>query len=254
MTAVAWQVNIPPGGVDFTLPRLGLGVCLVPQPTHHVTLSTRRRRHVPMRANEGWILQAGSVGLCEYDDAHAYLFAEFTDSLLDSVGFDRQGDFEPVIGPLDPLLVQLVHHAAFGMDDAPPLYRETMRLALAAHVGRLLGWQGANASHGVNFDRRLRRAEAYIHEHLGEEICLERLARESSMSRYHFVRTFKANFGLSPYQYVIRERMKRAALLLRATRQPLADVAYDVGYHDLSRFARHFRRHTGTTPLLFRQT
>jgi len=58
--------------------------------------------------------------------------------------------------------------------------------------------------------------------------------------------------GLSPLQYVIRTRIESAMVLLRTTRLPVAEIAWRVGYGDVSRFGQHFRRQTGTTPAAFR--
>lgn len=103
-------------------------------------------------------------------------------------------------------------------------------------------------------DKRLQRAIAYIHDNLEAELSLDAMASEAAMSRYHFIRAFGRVTGKSPLQYVIGERMELAKVLLRTTRAPIAEVALRVGYEDVSRFGRHFRRSTGLTPGAFRRT
>ena len=125
-----------------------------------------------------------------------------------------------------------------------------MELALAAHLAHLLSSRTDGAA-AVD-DRRLQRAVAYIHDNIAEELSLDEIASEAAISRFHFVRAFRKAFGISPYQYVIHERMERAKILLKTTRLPVAEVAARVGYDDVSRFGRHFRRHVGTTPAAFR--
>ncbi|MDK4717299.1 AraC family transcriptional regulator [Rhizobium sp. CNPSo 4039] len=244
------RIDVPPGGGAFELPRLSIGIFLTPQPAHRVAISSDRKRHVPLKENEGWILPSGSAGICEYDDALSYLFMEFTDTSLNDVGLDPSRGFEPVVGQLDPLLVQLARQVVCGLDNVSLLYRETMQLALTAQLSLVLG-QGKSTPVSVD-DRRLRRAAAYIHDHLAAELSLEVLAAQAAMSRYHFLRAFKASFGLSPHQYVILQRMERAKLLLHTTRIPVAEVAFRVGYDDISRFGRHFLRYSGCTPSAFR--
>jgi AraC family transcriptional regulator len=81
---------------------------------------------------------------------------------------------------------------------------------------------------------------------------LEDLANAAGLSAFHFARAFRAATGQSPLQYVIALRMTRAQVLLRSSQLPVAEIAYRVGYEDVSRFGQHFKRHTGATPGAFR--
>ncbi|WP_246621488.1 MULTISPECIES: AraC family transcriptional regulator [Rhizobium] len=246
----AGRLDLPAGGGAFAIPRLAIGLFLVDQDRHRIAVGSDRKRVVPLRAGDGWILPAGSSGTCEYDDELSFLRVDLSDALLKDVGFDR-AVFNPVVGSLDPLLVQFVRHAASLRDAPQSLYRDTMNLAVAAHLAQLLS-PAPLSSIGVE-DRRLRRALAYIHDNLTEDLSLDDMASEAAMSRFHFVRIFTAALGTSPLQYVIRERMERAKVLLRTTGVPVAAVAIRVGYDDVSRFGRHFRRSTGLTPAAFRR-
>jgi AraC family transcriptional regulator len=78
------------------------------------------------------------------------------------------------------------------------------------------------------------------------------LAREAAMSPYHFLRVFRQVIGTTPYQYVLRTRLHRAAQRLRLTDEPILRVALDSGFADLSTFNRRFRRLIGATPSAFR--
>ncbi|RXT30544.1 AraC family transcriptional regulator [Rhizobium leguminosarum] len=246
----AGRLDLPAGGGAFAISRLAIGLFLVDQDQHRIAVGSDRKRIVPLRAGDGWILPAGSSGTCEYDDALSFLRVDLSDDLLDDVGFDK-ADFDPVVGSLDPLLVQFVRHAASLRDAPQSLYRDTMNLAVAAHLAQLLS-PAPPLSVGIG-DRRLRRALVYIHDNLAEDLSLNDMASEAAMSRFHFVRAFAAAFGTSPLQYVIRERMEHAKVLLRTTSVPVATVAIRVGYDDVSRFGRHFRRSTGITPAAFRR-
>ncbi len=98
----------------------------------------------------------------------------------------------------------------------------------------------------------MRRAIAYIHDNIGEDLTLAAMASEAAMSRFHFARAFTRAVGISPLQYAIRHRVELAKALLRTTDLPVHLVANRVGYDDASRFARHFARHAGMTPQAFR--
>lgn len=247
---VVQQMDVPPGGGAFTLPRLALGLFNVSQQTHRISIVSDRLRHRPLIAGEGWVLPAGTSGICEYDEPHSYIYAEFAPELLEDVDIDASRAFEPLVGTLDPLLVHLIRNAA-ERTDRPALYRETMDLALTSHLGAVL-WQNRMPAKD-RAGRRLRRAVDYIEAHLDCDFSLTTLAREATMSRYHFARAFKAAFGQPPHQYVIRRRMEQAKLLLRTTSLPVSEVAYRVGYGDVSRFSVHFKRHAGATPGAFRR-
>lgn len=79
---------------------------------------------------------------------------------------------------------------------------------------------------------------------------LTELAQESGLSRYHFVRSFKAQFGQSPHAFQLDTRIRRAKTLLRQGNQ-LADVALQLGFADQSHFQRHFKRRLAVTPRVY---
>jgi AraC family transcriptional regulator len=247
---MAERFNVPPGGGAFVLPRLAVGLFLTDQPGHRIAVGSDRRKPVPLVAGEGWILPAGASGICEYDAALSYLKLELPDVLLVDVGFDRARDAGPIVGRIDPLLAELARQAVSTAAEPASLYRETMELALAAHLAHLLSPRTDGAA--TIDDRRLKRAVSYIHDNIAEDLSLDEMAAEAAISRFHFVRSFRKAFGISPYQYVIHQRMERAKILLKMTRLPVAEVAARVGYDDISRFGRHFRRHAGVTPAAFR--
>jgi AraC-like DNA-binding protein len=81
-----------------------------------------------------------------------------------------------------------------------------------------------------------------------EPVTLRQLARDAAMSPYHFLRTFNVISGVTPYQFVLTQRLRRAALRLRRTTEPISAIAYETGFNDLSTFNRRFRRIMGMTP------
>jgi AraC family transcriptional regulator len=94
----------------------------------------------------------------------------------------------------------------------------------------------------------LRRIAAQAHE----QLALTDLAGEAAMSPYHFFRTFREVVGMTPYQFVLRTRLHRAAVLLRCSDASISTIAFDVGFNDLSTFNRRFRRAMGSSPRAYR--
>jgi AraC family transcriptional regulator len=102
--------------------------------------------------------------------------------------------------------------------------------------------------------RRVSEAIRFISANLDHVLSLETLASYTRMSRFGFVRCFKRITGSTPHAYIRRKRICEAAVRLRTARQPIADVALDVGFADLSTFNAAFRDIMGRTPSAYRQS
>ena len=89
----------------------------------------------------------------------------------------------------------------------------------------------------------------YIDAHLAEpELSLEAIAGAACLSRFHFLRTFKAALGIAPMAYVTSRRMERAAELLTMTQRSVKQVAAATGFAHVSYFCTAFRRYFGHAP------
>lgn len=101
--------------------------------------------------------------------------------------------------------------------------------------------------------RQSRRVKEFIDAQISNEITVSDLAALTGLSRYHFIRAFKDTVGLSPYQYVLSERFRRARALLSNPDLSLGDVALAAGFGDTSQLSRVFRKFAGLTPTAFRR-
>jgi AraC-like DNA-binding protein len=101
--------------------------------------------------------------------------------------------------------------------------------------------------------RRAVDAALWIDARSHREIELEDAARQAGVSPFHFLRMFASVLGVTPHQYLLRSRLRRAARQLTEDDKPVTDIAYDVGFNDLSNFVRTFHRAAGVSPLKFRQ-
>ncbi len=102
--------------------------------------------------------------------------------------------------------------------------------------------------------RQIRKVEDHVREHLEEDVSVETLAALVELSPFHFSRVFKQATGISPLQFVTRERITQAQQLIRETSRSLIEIALEVGYTSPSHFAQVFRRVVGVTPTEFRST
>lgn len=95
---------------------------------------------------------------------------------------------------------------------------------------------------------RLELARAFLEDCVEEGLDIDRLCRETGMSKFHFIRSFKEAYGISPKRYWTSTRLLAAMDAARQTSEPLEDIAQRLGYADRSSFARAFRRHIGQPP------
>jgi AraC-like DNA-binding protein len=93
----------------------------------------------------------------------------------------------------------------------------------------------------------------WIDAHSHGDIDLADAAAQADISPFHFLRLFAGVLGVTPHQYLVRSRLRHAARLLTDDARSVTDVAYDVGFADLSNFVRTFHRAAGVSPRKFRQ-
>jgi AraC family transcriptional regulator len=102
-------------------------------------------------------------------------------------------------------------------------------------------------------DRQLRQVLDYIHDHLDLDIKLEDLAQLLGISQFHFSRVFKQSIGISPYQYLLQQRVERAKQLLKQNEErSILDIALACGFNSHSHLSKQFRQLTGMTPKAYR--
>ena len=88
----------------------------------------------------------------------------------------------------------------------------------------------------------------YIHSSDLSSVDLETIARQSGLSKFHFLRVFKEVMGITPTDYISRLRIQKATNLLHNSRKHLIEIAIELGFSELSSFSRFYKRATGTMP------
>jgi AraC-like DNA-binding protein len=155
--------------------------------------------------------------------------------------------------PLPELMVlgELAQAAADGDSD---LGLDEVGHVLAARFVDIVSGQRRKPATPVARDRRRAVETAlWIDETSHAEIDLERAARQAGISTFHFLRLFSAVLGVTPHQYLLRSRLRHAARLLADRDLSVTEIAYQVGFGDLSNFVRTFGRAAGMSPSKFRQ-
>lgn len=98
------------------------------------------------------------------------------------------------------------------------------------------------------------RALTFARQHFTEPIALSEIAREASLSKFHFCRLFHREMGVSFREYLQGLRVRRARALLAEQGLSVTEVAYAAGFNDLSHFDKVFRRIVGVPPSEYRKT
>lgn len=122
--------------------------------------------------------------------------------------------------------------------------RDTIIIQLLIQIGRM---SASAPDTGARYDPKIQQTLSYINENLNAELTVDTLAERVFLSKYHFMRLFKAQTGSTVHAYIRQKRLLYAARLIREG----ADVyraAADSGFGDYSAFHRAFRESFGTSP------
>lgn len=92
------------------------------------------------------------------------------------------------------------------------------------------------------------KAPEFVSQHFHEKFPARDIASYCGLSRFQFSRSFHAVFGITFREYLLRYRIIEACQRLREGAMPVTEIAFAVGFHDGSYFARMFRRYTGMLP------
>lgn len=133
------------------------------------------------------------------------------------------------------------------------LFGEAITLALLAYLaGRYATYQQSEACERKLSSAQMREVVDYIRDNLTSDIAVSELAGLVRISSSHFSRVFRSSFGFTPYQFVMRERVKEAKHMLTETELSSSQVAVALGFASQSHFVKVFRRFAGVSPRQYR--
>jgi AraC family transcriptional regulator len=197
----------------------------------------------------------GDEFMCTHDHVcgDECLSFQLAPALVDAISQDQDVWRTGCVPPLPELMVlgELAQAAADGETDAG---LDEIGMLLAARFVETVSRRRSRSVKARLCDRR-RAVEAalWMDAHSHQPIDLESAAKEAGLSPFHFLRLFASVLGVTPYQYLVRSRLRHAARLLADQSRSITDVAFDVGFGDLSNFVRTFHRAAGVSPRGFRQ-
>lgn len=191
------------------------------------------------------------------------LFGEIAASTAGSSRFRFGAAMLPALKSLGRPMADMAALAAnTPIRKADPMAVEELAIEMAeavieAAAGGDVRAMAPSAADSRRISRVLRHIEAHATEmhatetHTGP-LDLAGLAAVACMSKYHFLRSFRRVTGVTPHQYLLGLRLRRAAQRLCSSRDPISTIAFDTGFGDLSTFNAGFRARFGTSPGSFR--
>ncbi|UPK27473.1 helix-turn-helix transcriptional regulator [Bradyrhizobium sp. 195] len=195
----------------------------------------------------------------EYTCTHEHVSGDvclgffLSEDMVDALGGRREIWRVGATPPLPELMVlgELAQTAADGNSDIG--LDEVGQILAGRFVDVVSGKARKPATPTARDRRRAVEAALWIDDNSHEEVDLEQAAKQAGLSPFHFLRLFSSVLGVTPHQYLVRSRLRHAARLLADDDIAVTDVAYDVGFGDLSNFVRTFHRAAGVSPTKFRQ-
>jgi len=222
-----------------------------------------RGQYFELVAGSVLVGRAGDEYVCSHDHVcgDECLSFQLAPELVETIG-DHKSIWS--IGALPPMpelmvLAELADAAAARRSDVA---LDEAGLLMAARFVEMAG--GAASAKSVSSGkkpainpardrRRAVEAALWLEEHAHEAVDLDTISRQAGLSAFHFLRLFARVLGVTPHQYLVRCRLRHAARLLADPARSITDVAFDVGFADLSNFVRTFRRAAGLSPRAFRK-
>jgi AraC-like DNA-binding protein len=243
-----------PGDLPFEERHASVGVAIVLGGTFQYRCPAGRELMTPGSFLLG---NAGDSFICghEHGTGDRCVSFSYTPDFFERLSFDaggRGGFHVPRLPPIRPL-APLVARVSALLERGPASLWEEAAIQVAARAIQVeRGVQSRRTDAAASSLARVTRVIRMLEQGEGINEELRGLARIARLSPYHFLRTFQELTGTTPHQYLLRIRLRRAALRLKTEETKISDIALDIGFGDISNFNRTFRSEFGMSPRVYR--
>jgi AraC-like DNA-binding protein len=218
-----------------------------------------RRRRLPVATlGDAFLFDLGDNPVVGLDTPFDSLRLYVTQRALNELAQDR--GIRPVVGlhkrdfgGADPILFDLAQTLATAMaqpHSTTALFADCIALTFFAHIAHRYGDApplGQTVGGGLA-PWQFQRVAEFINAHLSEDPTIDDLAKQCGVSTSHFARAFKQTTGMPPHQWLTKQRVERAKVLLSTRSLELAEIAQVCGFTDQSHFTRVFSRCERVSP------
>ncbi len=253
LSVVDYRCDARPGDATFVEAHASYSISYVRKGSFGYRLRGESHELV---AGSFMIGRPGDEYVCTHDHHDAgdeCLSFQLAPELVETIGDDDALWRVGAVPPLPDLVVfgELAQMAAEGRSDVG---LDEAGMLLANRFAEVVRGRSAPSPRPARPEDRRRavRAALFLDAQCRDPLTLSRAAAEVGLSPFHFLRLFAEVLGVTPHQYLIRARLRRAARLLADDAMPITEIAFDVGFGDLSNFVRTFRRAAGVPPRAFR--
>ena len=200
-----------------------------------------------------WIHTKGEQGL---------IFLSLDPGFLKRIAYDvlnpRSIELVPQFAKPDPLIHQISLSLKNVIQNNPTnsrFYADSLTVALAAHL--IENYSARSSLFNEKCSNlevvKVQTAIDYINDYLHDSLSLKTIAQTVDMSQYHLCRLFKQVTGMSPWQYVIQQRIDAAKRLLKQPKLSVTEISRSLGFSTQSQFTNFFRKHSGMSPTAYRK-
>ena len=146
----------------------------------------------------------------------------------------------------DELLARSIVSACHHLELRSSIEEEAAFLSITHSVLRLGGGTLDTKKFFGRKDALLLRAQDFILSNIHQKLSIDDICQVANMSKYHFIRVFNEQYGMTPHQYVINCRLNRVKQQLEQGHQT-TKIALELGFSDINHLNRQFRRVFGIT-------
>jgi AraC family transcriptional regulator len=195
------------------------------------------------------------------DDLHyLYLSVGISDAALAAACDGTRGDVElrrveSLVDARVGALVAAVNAERVAGFPSGRLFLDSVEQALAVALvnGYALRHRSVQTYRGGLGSGRLRKIKEFVGAKMDGDLTLCEMAQSVDLSSAHFSRMFRKSTGVTPHQFVLRQRVERAKEMLRSADARVMDVAVACGFKTQQHFAQIFRRACGNSPTEYRR-
>jgi AraC family transcriptional regulator len=253
LSVTDYQCSCGPGDTPFTEVHGGFSVAYVRRGSFGYHVGSKAFEFV---AGATLVGRQGDEYVCTHDHhlgGDECLSLQLTPAAMSSLGAKDSVWRARCVPPLAELMIvgELVQTAAEGKTDIG--LDEAAMLFVSRFVDVVLQRGQKDGQPSARDRRRAIEAALWLDAHADQPLDLSQTARVAELSPFHFLRVFARVLGVTPHQYLMRTRLRRAARLLTDQERSITDIALEAGFGDLSNFVRTFHRAARMSPRRFRK-